>query len=305
MKEKIIASVKIMRPINCIIGSITTLIAVLSVNEIFNTTFLISLNSLELARFLIFAYFTYFLIAGASNIINDIFDIEVDKINRPERPLPSGALSISQAWGLTLICWIIGVTLAFLTNLVAGIIALIFVFIGFLYASRGKILGLLGNFMVAFSFAFGLLYGAIIVNFQLTGQIGIPLIIWLYFLTAFMVLQGREVIKGMEDIEGDAVRGVQTIARKYGIKTAYKIAVLFNILGIISFITSWLIGFLGFSPIPGLLYLVFFIPGVLAVSMSTIIISSNPESKKNQAKASLMDKLGSLLGLLSFLIGIF
>lgn len=43
------------------------------------------------------------LLTGASNGINQIADVETDRINRPERPLPSGALSLRGAWWITLL----------------------------------------------------------------------------------------------------------------------------------------------------------------------------------------------------------
>jgi geranylgeranylglycerol-phosphate geranylgeranyltransferase len=277
---------------------------VLTVNEILRLELFLSLGLTQLIIFLFLSYFTYFVIAAAGNIINDIFDIEIDRINRPDRALPSGRLTIKEAWVETIILWSIGITLAFLTNLVAGIIATIFTVVGFLYAAKGKVLGAFGNFMVAFSFAFGLLYGAVIVIFQVTGLIGIPLVIWLYYFTAYLLLWGREVIKGMEDVEGDALRGVQTIARKYGIRTAAEIAVIMNMLAIISFISSLLIGWLGFSPLPKFFYIILFFPTLLSAVGSIVLIGKNPGSKKAQEKASFLDKLGAFSGLLSFLLGV-
>jgi geranylgeranylglycerol-phosphate geranylgeranyltransferase len=305
MKDKIKAVINITRPSNCFIGSITTTIAILTVNEILKIEVLLYLDIIPLIIFIVLSYFTYFSIAAAGNIINDIYDIEIDKINRPERPLPSGRLTIKEAWIETVILWIIGILLAFLTNIVGGIIATIFAFIGFLYAAKGKILGAFGNFMVAFSFAFGLIYGAIIIVYQLTGLLGIPLVIWFYYFTAFLLLWGREVIKGMEDIEGDVKRGVQTIAIKYGIKTAAKTAIIMNIFAIISFITSLLIGLLGVSPLPKLFYIIMFFPTLISASIATFLIARNPELKKDQKRASFLDKIGALTGLIAFLLGVF
>ncbi len=304
-KEKIKAIVSIMRPSNVVFGSITTTISVLTVNELLRVDLDVSLPTHLLAVFLVLSYFTYFSIATAGNIVNDIFDIEVDKVNRPDRPLPSGRLTVNEAKALTIIFWATGVTLAFLTNILGGIIAIAFSIVGLLYAAKGKIMGLIGNFMVSFSFSFGLLYGALIVYYQLLRLIGIPPIIWLYFITAFMVLQGREIIKGIEDIEGDAIRGVQTIARRYGILTAARIAQLSNIIGMIAFTLALTLSLTGVSSLPRILFSILYVPGMLCVAGSTILIRLNPENNKNQRKASLLDKLGAFLGLLAFLIGVF
>ncbi|MHA1408927.1 MAG: geranylgeranylglycerol-phosphate geranylgeranyltransferase [Candidatus Odinarchaeia archaeon] len=302
--SKLKASVEIIRPVNCFIGSITTIIAIITVNQLLELSYYPSLNLNQLFVFLILGFFTYFFIAAAGNIVNDIFDIEIDKINRPHRALPSGRLTIKEAWIQTIIYWIIGIILAFLTNLVAGIIASIFALIGFLYAAKGKLLGAFGNFMVAFSFGFGLLYGAMIVYFEVLGILFIPLVIWFYFLSAFLVLWGREVIKGIEDIEGDKIRGVQTIARKYGIKTASIVAAVFNILGIIFFTLSLVISVFGISPLPKIFYVVMYAPAVISAGISTVYILRDPYSKRNQSKASLFDKIGSLSGLIAYLLGL-
>ncbi|MEM2109927.1 MAG: geranylgeranylglycerol-phosphate geranylgeranyltransferase [Candidatus Odinarchaeota archaeon] len=303
--EKIKAIIEIMRPANVIVGSVTTTISVLTVNEILRVEASISLQPLMLAVFLVLSYFTYFSIAVAGNIVNDIFDIEVDRVNRPSRPLPSGRLTVNEAKGLTVLFWATGVILAFLTNIIGGIIAILFSIVGFTYASKGKVMGIIGNFMVSFSFAFGLIYGAIIVYFQLLGLIGIPSIIWLYFITSFMVLQGREIIKGMEDVEGDALRGVQTIARRYGVLSASKIAVISNIIGMIAFTLALTLSLTGFTPLPRILFSILYIPGMISVGASTVFIKLGHSDKEKQRKASFLDKIGAFIGLFAFLIGVF
>lgn len=303
--DKLKAAIEIMRPTNVIIGSTTTTIAVLTVNEILRIDLSLSLGLPQLITFLLLSYFTYFSIAVAGNTVNDIFDVEIDKVNRPGRPLPSGRLTKREAKILTAVFWCVGVILAFLTNIVGGILAAIFSIIGFIYAAKGKIIGVLGNFMVAFSFSFGLLYGAIIVYFQVLGLIGVPVIVWLYFITAFMVLQGREIIKGIEDMEGDALRGVKTVARKYGVPSAARLAIIFNVIGIISFTSSMLLGVIGITSLPKLSFMTLYVPALISVAGSTLFIAKKPDSEVNQKKASFLDKLGAFLGLFAFLLGAF
>ena len=82
-------ALEILRPINDIMGSLTVIIGIL------NTRFDIDLSILILN--LILGVLTYFFIAGAGNVINDYYDIEIDKINRPERPIPRGSITLNQA----------------------------------------------------------------------------------------------------------------------------------------------------------------------------------------------------------------
>src|SRR5436189_3058157 len=53
---------------------------------------------------------------AGSNGLNQIFDVSIDRINKPERPLPSGRLAIGEAWLFTGVALAIGLMLAFLIN---------------------------------------------------------------------------------------------------------------------------------------------------------------------------------------------
>ncbi|WXG41245.1 MAG: geranylgeranylglycerol-phosphate geranylgeranyltransferase [Candidatus Freyarchaeum deiterrae] len=254
------ACVEIIRPVNCVMGGLTVLSAVLVANvfdnlnlQFFWSKFWIFPNRFFEIAFI--SYFVYFLIAAAGMVINDIFDLEVDKINKPNRPLPRGALTVKQAVAYTVVLWASGVALAFWISVASGILALIFSGIGLLYAARVKVSGLLGNFVVAFSFAFGYIYGSFITSME-RGILRFPLMTLLFFITAFMVLQGREIIKGMEDVEGDKCRNAKTIACVYGLKRAGIAGSVCNAIGIISFTACWILDMpsLWYSPIlPGLL----------------------------------------------------
>ncbi len=306
------ACVEIIRPVNCIMGGLTVLSAVQVANIFYNLNlqFFCSKFSIFPQRFFeiaVISYFVYFLIAAAGMVINDIFDLEVDRINKPYRPLPRGAFTVKQAWLYTLFLWALGIVLAFLISVSSGILALIFSGVGLLYAARVKVLGILGNFVVAFSFAFGYFYGSLITSLD-RGIWGIPPMIWLFFITAFMVLQGREIIKGMEDIEGDKLREAKTVARVYGLKRAAIVGAGCNIIGIVSFTLCWIID--GFSPwgVPKLLgfwFIPFYFLGVIAVALSSILILWKYDSQKAQSRSSLFNKIGALFGLIAFFLGPF
>ena len=93
----------------------------------------------------------YFLVAGASNTINDLFDLEIDRINRPARPIPRGEIKKSQAMRYYIILIILALSLSIPTGMISENFILIplltgfFAFIGFFYAWKGKSLGLPGN----------------------------------------------------------------------------------------------------------------------------------------------------------------
>jgi geranylgeranylglycerol-phosphate geranylgeranyltransferase len=291
----------ITRPANPIFGSLTTIIGVLTTNRFILTNWMINRWTLpDLIIVLLLTALSYIFIAAAGNVVNDIYDIEVDKINRPDRPLPSGKITVVQAKIWTGLLVVIGIGFSILTVPYSAIgywtVALVglFAVIGLVYAAKGKVMGIWGNFTVAISFAFGLFYGTLIVF-----PIILPIII-VYFITAASVLQGREAIKGIEDVEGDAVRNVQTIARKYGIRKAAIFAAICNVIGIVGFIFPWIANMLGWNW-TGLLYIVLLVPATACVAYSAIVILRNPE--KWATRASFADKMGAYLGLVNFLLG--
>jgi geranylgeranylglycerol-phosphate geranylgeranyltransferase len=246
----------------------------------------------------IYGYITYFFVAAGGNVVNDIFDIEVDKINRPHRALPSGRMTVRQAWGYVVFLSAVGLLFAILTGPYSALIVLIFLIVGYVYAAKVKTLGLAGNFMVAFSFAFGILYGAFAfgetVGFPLTNTIPIPH--WLFFFTAFLILQARETIKGAEDVEGDEARDVRTIARIYGYNVAAAVAAALNFIGVLSYILIWIWGFASWDLWPLLLL------GAGIVIGAGIAPLTGPDNKRALLIGSTLDKIGALVGLIAFVI---
>ncbi|MHA2405197.1 MAG: geranylgeranylglycerol-phosphate geranylgeranyltransferase [Candidatus Hermodarchaeia archaeon] len=293
--------ITIMRPANPLFGSLTAIIGVLTTNYFIIVNFgLIRWTIPELLIVLLCTALTYIFMAAAGNVVNDIYDLEVDKVNRPNRPLPSGQITIRQAKAWTVILILLSLLFSVFTVPYSFIgiwtvaLAALFAVVGLVYAAKGKVMGIWGNFTVAISFAFGLFYGALVT------YLFIPPVIFVYFITAASVLQGREIIKGIEDIEGDALRDVQTIARKYGIRKAAILAAICNIIGIVSFLTPWVANLLGLIW-TGPLYIILVIPATLFVAISAILILRNTEERA--ARASFFDKIGAYLGLLTFLLG--
>ncbi len=290
-KRSLSAFLVIIRPQNCIIGGITVLAGILMSNKMLGSLYTIN----QLLPLLLLGYFTYFFIAAAGNVVNDYYDVEIDKINRPHRPLPSGKMSMRQAKYYIVFLSTIGALLALITHIYAFIVALIFIIVGFYYASKVKILGIWGNFTVAFSFSFGIFYGAFIYG-SLTNNFYIHTSIILFFMASFFILQARETIKGMEDVEGDKLRDVRTIARVYGLKTAAIVAVILNSIGVLSFFLIWYFGYAGMN-----LILLLIIGGSVVI-LSSVSLIVNYKSPKNQLIASTLDKIGALVGLISYIL---
>lgn len=287
------AFLSIIRPQNCFIGGLTVIAGIAMAFQMAPIG--------DVSDFLllyIYGYVTYFFVAAGGNVVNDIFDIEVDKINRPHRALPSGRMTVRQAWYFVAFLSTFGLLFALLTGPWSALIVLYFEIIGYAYAAKVKTLGLAGNFMVAFSFAFGVLYGAFIfaetVGLPLSNAIPIPH--WLFFFTAFLILQARETIKGAEDVEGDEARDVRTIARIYGYNAAAGVAAGLNFIGVLSYILIWVWGFASWDLWPLLII------GAAVVLGAGIAPLTGPDDKKKLLIGSTLDKVGALIGLIAFVL---
>lgn len=286
---KVKAAIEILRPINALMGCLTVIIGIL------NTRVGISLDRLILN--IILGVITYFFIAGSGMVINDIYDIEIDKINRPERPIPRGAITLKQAkilFGGTLF---FGVFISIIHSLILElgllnvIVAAFFGFIGWFYAKWGKKTGLFGNIVTSIGFSIGWIYGSIL------NSLVLPIYIYYFFLASFFGLLSREVIKGCEDIEGDKDARVKTLALQIGIKKSIYVSIIFAAIGIIFYILPLFTKIL--NPFLYSLSLIFGIP----IMFYTIVLMLRKNlEKKAFSKISLILKISGLFLLISFLL---
>ncbi|MGD0318254.1 MAG: geranylgeranylglycerol-phosphate geranylgeranyltransferase [Nitrososphaerales archaeon] len=177
-------------------------------------------------------FLTGFFLCAYSMSTNDIYDVEVDRVNQPERPIPSGRVSTQAAVRLSVLVLVAGVASCVLTlNPAAVGIALLYAFLMWVYNSRAKLTGLPGNLLVASSLAVPFIYGGVVSGGSLTRS----LLLMMAF-TSFFSGVGREVVKGMADVEGDAKRGVNSVARSRGLRAASSVGAAFFLLAVV---TSW------------------------------------------------------------------
>jgi geranylgeranylglycerol-phosphate geranylgeranyltransferase len=150
------------------------------------------------------------LATGTGNIINDYFDASIDRVNKPRRPIPSQRLSSRSAVILYFILTTLTAVGAFLfLPLPLGILVVVWQVSLYVYARWAKRVFVLGNFMVA-----AVASSAFIAGGLLTGDVGaevVPVAI------AFLFVLSRELVKGMEDLEGDLQAGVHTVAAVIGL----------------------------------------------------------------------------------------
>ncbi|MHA1730952.1 MAG: geranylgeranylglycerol-phosphate geranylgeranyltransferase [Promethearchaeota archaeon] len=295
--EKVKAGVSIVRPVNCVFGGTTVVIGVLGCKAYLPGT-------PQLLPLSILGWLTYFLMAAAGNVVNDVFDLEVDRVNKPARPLPSGRLSIGGAWAIFWVTLSAGVATSVVSGLLysplswyVALFPAAFGYVGYWYARTGKVAGFPGNIVVGVSFSFGMLYGA-----WLCVPVP-PAHLFLFFGTSFSLLVAREIVKGAEDVEGDAVRDVRTLALKLGKPRAVKVALGFQVAAVSFFTSALLVPTLS---LPAKVALVPFIAlGCGAVVASAVYsrraLGDTEHDTALFGRASLLLKAGAFVGLLAFL----
>ncbi len=224
IKRLLLALFLISRPLNSFLSGFAVVIgAIAAVTE--NK---LPLDESQIAG-IVLGYLATSLIAIGGYAINDVFDIEIDKINAPHRPLPSGLMTIGEAKGYSIILFIIGVVVPlfniyshFMLRIQASLIALVGGVLLYLYAIYFKRSGLLGNIMIGLLTAIPFIYGGFLTRSFETMIFPV--------LFAFLLIVGREVIKDIEDVHGDQLKNVQSVALKYGVKPARNLGFLILLL---------------------------------------------------------------------------
>lgn len=227
---------------------------------------------------------------AGGNVINDIYDVEIDKTNKPDRVLPSGSLSISAAKIIYTIMLIISIAL----SVVNGIVSLIFVLavniILFLYSADLKRRIFLSNLIVALLTASALIYGGMMAG-NITGSV-IPAIF------AFLINFIREIVKDMEDAKGDSEKGVTTLPNKFGFVKTKKIIYLVTFTLILATFYPF---FFKIYKIEYFIVVMVLVNPVLIYFLKSLI---DENSSKNLKKLSFLLKLNMLFGMIAIYLGI-
>jgi len=211
--KKLSAYLEIIRVPNSIMMGVAVLVGIL----ISDPGYLLHGDSLLRVAF---GFLTGFFLTASSMVLNDYVDREIDAINEPERPIPSGKIRPNKAFIYGIALGILGLFFSVWTGICTFILASLTFLIAILYNFRLKKFGLLGNMCVAYTVSVPLLYGSLLSN-SLSEKI------LLYSAMIFLSIVGREITKGISDIEGDSRKGVKTLAVRYGEKKASYAALSF------------------------------------------------------------------------------
>jgi geranylgeranylglycerol-phosphate geranylgeranyltransferase len=132
---------------------------------------------------------------AAGNTINDIYDIDIDRVNKPRRPLAAGALSVRAAVGQYILCIAAAICFSLFLPLAEALWIAVWIVLLHVYSWRLKRMYLAGNILVSLVAASGFLLGA-----HAGGNLTAGLIPAAY---TFLFVMGREIVKDTDDIEGD------------------------------------------------------------------------------------------------------
>lgn len=268
------AYVEILRPINAIMGVVAVILVAL-IGGNFNL-------------YVPVACAIVFLFMGAGNAINDFFDHKIDAINKPERPIPSGRISLKGAKVYSILLFTIATLMAFLIGILPGLIVILSAILMFLYAYRLKKSCLIGNLSIAFLTGLCFVFAGVVL-----GTIVLSIFLGFY---AFLMTMAREIVKDMEDVEGDKTEGASTFPIKYGMRAS---AILASVFMIVASLTSPVLFFIGIFNILYLIVLAFAI--VLWLNCAVSILRD--QSMENTRKVSKRIKIGMLIVFLAFAVG--
>jgi len=172
-----------------------------------------------------------FFLSSSAMIFNDLFDVEVDRINTPEKPIPSGRITKREAIWLGILTAIIALGVSLIMHPVLWVLSLLMWGLGFLYNWKAKASGLMGNLIVSLNVGMTIIFGAISVR-QINNSL-----VWIFAAIAFFFDLAEEIAGDAMDMEGDKQRDSRSLAILYGKKTALRVSsILFGIVILLSFV---------------------------------------------------------------------
>ena len=272
------------------------------------------LESFEVVRFTLndFGFFLLVLatisIAAAGYVINDIYDVETDLVNKPEKIIVGKSISEKSAFSIYIILTIIGVGVGFyLSNLVGrnGFSA-IFVIISallYIYATYLKQTALVGNIVISFLVSMSLLIVGlfellpVITEQNRETQLTFFKIIFDYAIFAFMINMLREMIKDIEDINGDHKAEMKTLPILIGRKRSLKVVFALSLIPLFA-VTYYIITYLYKHYVAVGYFLILIIAPLLYFTIK----SFTAETKKEISFLSVLLKFIMFFGVISLLL---
>jgi geranylgeranylglycerol-phosphate geranylgeranyltransferase len=199
--------IRLLRPGNAVVAGLAAILG-----------YFIASGTVVPGTILLFAI--VFLVTSGGNTINDFFDAEIDRINRPERPIPAGEVTREQAWNLAFTLFAAGILLSIFTNFLCLAIAVFNSLLLFLYAYSLKRTVFFGNASVAYLSGSIFLFGGAYLGIEGAIRVAPVAVI------TFFAMLSRELLKAAEDTEGDAAAGAVTVPVRFGIPRTVLLSII-------------------------------------------------------------------------------
>jgi len=276
--KTIIAHIRLFRPLNLLTGAFAVYVSSAILRSLYQTS--------ELT----FAILTVVGYNAAANSLNDFIDLKIDQVNRPSRPLTTGLVKRNTALIFSVLLFVGGsVTALFLSKLAAMITILIVLPLIISYNLKLKQFPLVGNIVIALILGLTFVFsGAVFGNIK-------PMIIPCFL--AFGLTLVRELVKDIEDIEGDRLAGLTTFPIIAGFNRAGKLTALFAVMIGVGALIPYMMGIYSFW------YLVFLVLGVETPLVTLVVLLMKSPEKLNFSLASKVLKISTILGIVAIYCG--
>lgn len=228
---------------------------------------------------------------AAGNAVNDYFDREIDRINRPDRPIPRGAVTPQEALLYSGLLFLGAVVAAITLPLLALGIAVLNLLALLAYTELFKGLPGVGNLVVAYLTGSTFLFGG--------AAVGRPLGAAMLFVLAALATLTREIVKDVEDIEGDREEGLRTLPIVIGERRSLWIGVGALVVAVFASIVPYLQGTFG------IVYLVLVLPADGVMVQATKTAFTDPSVGQQRLKQGMFIAAGGfVVGRLVTIVGV-
>lgn len=256
------------RPLTSLLGGLATFAA---------TLVGVGFGFIQYSTSVLLAVAAVFIFAMASSALNDFFDHDIDKINHPERPLPSGKVTPTQAVIFSIIMFTISTSVAFFLGTLSGfqttMVFLVALVLQIAYEGKLKKMKAFGNFVIGLQAALAFIFGGSVVKNVSSVSV--------LSTAAFLSIVGREIVKDIEDVKGDVDK--MSLPKIVGTKNAGIIASLFVA-------TAMLVGVISFYPLSvfGVYYFMVVLVANLLFMYSISLIFKNPFRARRTLKFAML-----------------
>jgi len=227
------------------------------------------------------------LFTGAANVLNDYFDRDTDAVNHPDRPIPSGLVTPTEARRFALALFIVSfAAVGFGLNWPLGVFWAMNLVAMIAYERTYKRRGLSGNVLIAYLVGSLFLFGGVATTPLVLSDA--VLRVGVLALVASVATLGREIVKDVEDVAGDVDR--VTLPMRIGVGPAAGVAAALFGGGVVLSVVPW------FARVLGLGY-------VLVAAADGIFMYAAAVSSRRPAASQRAAKYAMLAALLAFLLG--